>query len=447
VTLIETGTLQSDDIIGADRFAVSNGFGYLVSTTSVSSGENDYLAIVDLSSLTIVSTLSDGHFANTPAVAVSGDYAYIVSAFHTHLITVDVSDKSAPAISGTPLVDTNFAGAHSIAVLGSHLYISRNDVSNPIVTVVSIETQDSPSIVTTITLEGTAPPTTLAAASDKLFIGSSSNKLYVYDISDPTNPSSISSLAGPSGCSYKRSSGLLTSESDLYMTANYHSLIAVSISDSPAHADCLENDEMQEVLIGYVSGEYLYTAAMDSDDAYRLLPIANSDPSALALASNEAISLTGTPLAIGGENDKIYVLNSQHTIAEITIQPTSEPDTDTDTGSDGTDTDQATTAEPATNTNADEVTSVSDEISKTEIQGNTAWWLLILITTCLMCFCVPVCAMINMKYVRPYRISRLERLHEASKLRKMQREEGEGWTETGRNTNDNLEGEDSGGYE
>jgi len=407
VTLAETDTLQDERFTKADRIVVSSGYAYLTSTDTSASGEYDYLTIVDLNGLEVAGTLQNSTFADTPAIGVSsdGNYVYAVSAFYKRLVVVDVADKSSPFIVGF-LENDNFADAHSLVISGEYLFVS--DGSSNVVTVVSIN--GFPALVGTGTIATESLPTTLAAANGQLFVGSSANKLQIFDISDLSDLSQVTStsLTGPSGCSYKKSSGLLASGTDLYMAVNIHSLVAINAeTDTPTQASCLEDAEMQDVIIGHIDGDYLCAVALDSSDNYHLLLISNTDTTALSLTDSVTETITGTPITMAGEGDKVYVLKEQHTIDEftITVPTTVEP---------------GSTAQPSDSTSTSssngEENSVSDELinnnnsSTEEIQGSLTWWILILVTVCGMCICIPCCAYINQKYVRPARIARMNRL-------------------------------------
>jgi len=408
VTLSKTNTLTSDQIKEADRFVVSNGYGYLASTTNDVGGTYNYLAVMDLSTMTIVHKLEDPKFAETPAIAVSGDYVYVVSSFQKTLSIVDATTKNSISIVGH-INNDNFAGAHSIAVLGDYAYVSREDSSTHVVTVVSIATKTDPAIETTITLDSASRPTTLAAVSGELFVGSSMNKLSIYDISDPTDPKIVTSLQGPSGCSYKPSGGLLVSGADLYMSVNNHNLAVVD--DSGSHTSCLKNDELQEVRLGHVQDDYLYVIAADSGGVnYRLQAIDKTDTSSLTITDFQVSIGTEIPLVIQGDGDKIYILKQGNTVEEISIAQTTEAET-TEA--------ETTTVEPSS-------TEAAAQEGDTDVQGNMTWWLLIIITTLFMCVCCPCGAYINMKYIRPWSAARLERKKEAMKMRKYTLESGAG---------------------
>jgi len=390
VTLAETDTLQDERFTKADRIVVSSGYAYLTSTDTSASGEYDYLTIVDLNGLEVAGTLQNSTFADTPAIGVSsdGNYVYAVSAFYKRLVVVDVADKSSPFIVGF-LENDNFADAHSLVISGEYLFVS--DGSSNVVTVVSIN--GFPALVGTGTIATESLPTTLAAANGQLFVGSSANKLQIFDISDLSDLSQVTStsLTGPSGCSYKKSSGLLASGTDLYMAVNIHSLVAINAeTDTPTQASCLEDAEMQDVIIGHIDGDYLCAVALDSSDNYHLLLISNTDTTALSLTDSVTETITGTPITMAGEGDKVYVLKEQHTIDEFTITV-------------------PTTVEPGSTAQPSDSTSTSSSNGE-EIQGSLTWWILILVTVCGMCICIPCCAYINQKYVRPARIARMNRL-------------------------------------
>lgn len=408
VTLAETDTLQDDSFTKADRIIVSNGYAYLTSTDTSASGEYDYLTIVNLNGLEVTGTLQNSTFADTPAIGVSsdGNYVYAVSAFYQRLVVVDVVDKSAPFIVGF-LEDDYFADAHSLVIAGDYLFVS--DGTTNAVTVVSIN--GSPSLLGSIATESL--PTTLAAANDKLFVGSSTNKLEIFDISDLSDLSQVtsSSLTGPSGCSYKKSSGMLASGTDLYMAVNIHSLVVINAETaSPAQASCLEDADMQDVIIGHTDGDYLCAVALDSSDSYRVLLIPNTDTTAMSLDNIVAETITGTPIAIVGEGEKIYVLKEQHTIDEftITIPTTLEPATTSESATTTSDSTSSSSSTLEDNNVSDEIVNNNNE--STEVQGTLTWWILILVTIIAMCVCIPCCAYVNQKYVRPARIARMNRL-------------------------------------
>lgn len=121
---------------------------------------------------------------------VSGNYAYVTDSISNTLYIINISNPSAPSLSGSVVTAS---GPMGISIQGRYAYITANFANK--LEVVDISNPASPSITTSFSLSGaSSAPKAIAVQGQHAYITKQgSTKLEIVNISNPASPSSISS--------------------------------------------------------------------------------------------------------------------------------------------------------------------------------------------------------------------------------------------------------------
>ena len=216
---------NGSSLSGAAYVAVS---GNLAFTTAFYAGR---LTVVDISNPAAPQVIGQSPFAssllNGSAVAVAGNYAYVVSQNRNvstsnnddgtgdSLTILDISVPFAPAIVGTLTNGTALFGAHGVMVSGSYVYVAvqgclsgqpcpNGNVGNSFV-VIDASNPANPTIVASLRNNSLPAPWTgsgallhacgIAVSGQYAYVTASyGNRLTIIDISDPLHPTIVGSL-------------------------------------------------------------------------------------------------------------------------------------------------------------------------------------------------------------------------------------------------------------
>ncbi len=161
--------------VNVSKIAISGNYAYLGTS-------NDVLQIVDISNPASPSIVGAVSGCVTYDVVVSGNYAYIAS-YNDGLNVIDVSNPAAPMIVGNlPTVSytKNVSVSGSYAYIGDGLSLKVVDISNPAL----------PTLLGSISMP--SPSYDIAVSGNYAYVALYSYGLYVFDISIPTAPASVS---------------------------------------------------------------------------------------------------------------------------------------------------------------------------------------------------------------------------------------------------------------
>ncbi|HPF91622.1 MAG TPA: tail fiber domain-containing protein, partial [Flavobacteriales bacterium] len=126
------------------------------------------------------------------AIAVSGNYAYVVDLTSDDLKVIDISTPSSPVLSGSLGLGPS---PTSLAVSGNYAYVVDNQSDD--LKVIDISTPASPLLIGSLGI-GSFPRSLAVSGHYAYVMDSGTNDLKVIDISDPTNPVLSGSLGvGP----------------------------------------------------------------------------------------------------------------------------------------------------------------------------------------------------------------------------------------------------------
>jgi len=157
--------------------------------------------VSDKSNPALVSNLNLGGGISQDLV-LSGNYAYIALR-SDGVRVVDISNPNSPSLVAS-ITDGYFPGyltgswAYSVDIKGNYLYVA--DTFQEKISVFNIYNPASPVLVRTVSVPGAAHPDSprvFTVVQDVLYVGSGRYGLYVFDITDPSNPTELYNIGKP----------------------------------------------------------------------------------------------------------------------------------------------------------------------------------------------------------------------------------------------------------
>jgi hypothetical protein len=255
----------------------------------IASHESDALEIVDVSDPaspkhkgSIIIGAVDNWFNPGPtgpiSVYVSGNYAYVPSAYSGVMEIVDVSDPANPvrkSAVGDGSFHAKLAGPTSVWVSGNYAYVT--SLSWGALEIVNVSNPAGPLPVGRISDgEGGAllnTPAEVVVVGRYAYIASQrSNALEIVDVSDPASPKHKGSITdGEGGARLQAPTGVAVSGNYAYIASKEsNALEVVNISDpaAPRHAGSMVH--MEGLALDFptgvvVSGSYAYVASKNSN--------------------------------------------------------------------------------------------------------------------------------------------------------------------------------------
>ena len=293
-TLTAVGEQAGGTLGGVETIFVQGDYLYAVASV----GTPDRFVVVDISDPTDpdnIATLTDNfntNFDGATDLFVQGDYAYVTSDADDALTVIDISDPTDPTfvadihdIAGTDLLDE----PESVFVQGNYAYVatSNNFSSQGVFGVIDISDPTDLRVVDEVVGPGSGNDA-FEGINDIFVQGNYAygvvrgrNSFVVFDISDPTNISYVTSLVDNANL-------LLDEPVSVFVQGNYayvasfteNGLQVIDIGDpgnptgvgNLADTAALELDGARDV---FVQGNYAYVTAFD-DDGIQVIDI--SDP-------------------------------------------------------------------------------------------------------------------------------------------------------------------------
>jgi len=280
LTIIDISDPTSPTIVGSISDAQLNGpYSVYVSGqyAYVAAHIANALTIVDVSDPTspaIVGSISDADkLARADSVYVSGKYAYVAAAGANALTIVDVSDPASPAIVGS-ITNAQLNGPTSVYVSGQYAYVADmgptpKSGANAL-TIVDISNPASPAIVGSVTSTQLNDPSSVYVSGKYAYVAAAdANALTIVDISDPTSPNIVGSITD--NTKLDKDTSVYVSGKYAYVTSfagetttSTSTLTIVDISNptSPKIVDSIADIQLEGASSVYVSGKYAYVPAL-----------------------------------------------------------------------------------------------------------------------------------------------------------------------------------------
>jgi hypothetical protein len=245
---------------------------------------------------------------NTSGVAVADDYVYLTS--EEGLDIIRVSEPTEPMVLATVV----FNDAAEVAIYSMHAYVTHEggmavidvaDPANPFW--IGNFSTDAPA-------SGVAISAPYALATD---LALNDSKLYVIDISSPTNPHLAS---GPPGIQQIRD--MAVAGETVFLASGSYGLQALQISD-PTHPQLIGDPAGGYVDEVELAGDYAYTLGTDGWWAsFQILDVAN--PAApVRVGSHIPSGWLASDLAVVG--DQVYIASIDGGLAVVDIADPANP--------------------------------------------------------------------------------------------------------------------------
>jgi hypothetical protein len=213
-----TAAAYTDSSTTPQAIAVNGKFAYMVdyggNNPNLGSSGNPNLSVIDISnlaqgawsapsntsasSLTRVGQVATG--AGTSAIALAGNYAYVVNAVDDTLQVIDVSTPSNPRIAGTTASlgasgqsGTAYSG---VAVEGSFAYVANYNTNT--LQVIDVSDPSHPKLVADVTA-GSHPDAITVLNGYAYVVNYGSNTLQIFDLSTANKPVSMGTVATDGG--------------------------------------------------------------------------------------------------------------------------------------------------------------------------------------------------------------------------------------------------------
>ena len=234
--------------------------------------------------------------------AIAGNYAYLIA--DGDLAVLDISNPFKPSEVGfyaTP------GSARDVAVAGNHAYVADNDEG---LQIINVSSPNNPTLAGSYDLPDGAQANSVAITADQAYAYvAQSYRLYVIDISNPSNPAemSYSSLS-----SYE---DMVVAGNYLYVARGSEGLRVLDISYPPVPIEV-------DTMYGWfgdlaIAGDYLYATRGDDLEIIDI-----SDPSNLvSLASYE----TTNPRGVAAAGNYAYIANYEGGLLILNVAHPSEP--------------------------------------------------------------------------------------------------------------------------
>ena len=227
-----------------------------------------------------VSTLT---VPNAIAVDVAGNYAYVVSGTYG-LTVVDVTSRKSPAIRGTL---TGVGNAQHVRANSQNIFIADQ---TGFLRIAQAQNPAAPGLVASLPVTGV--PTSLALHGTMIAIAAGAGGVSLVDISNPSSPVPIATLATPSpalGVDFDPVSGLAAIAMGTYGVQ----IADFSIPASPRLRGYLAGGNVQRVLVRLPA-----VLLADSQRSVTAVDITNPDGPAISVSL--ALNMGGVPVDIAG---------------------------------------------------------------------------------------------------------------------------------------------------
>lgn len=271
VTNPASPTLISSLDLGAaaNGIYVSGNYAYVASANN--SQELQIINVSNPAAPTLVGSYDASGSTDATDVWVSGNYAYLVrlSSGQPELYKINVTNKSSPSLTGSTEIGGNVNGIH---VSGNYAYLATSVNSQEMVAVNLTPT--NPTVVGSYNAPGNQDGIDIFVDGTTAYLitqPSSSDKLFIIDVTNPASPSLISSASwgGSSGTTYS----VFKNGNFVFVGVN-QSADAVQIFDVSNPASPVLSSTITTVggnALGlYFSGSYLYVANSDDNGELKI---------------------------------------------------------------------------------------------------------------------------------------------------------------------------------
>ncbi|MFC1612654.1 LVIVD repeat-containing protein, partial [Patescibacteria group bacterium] len=315
------------ELLGAADIAIQGKYAYIIAE------DDDGLEIMDISDPANPTSISSYSFTLEwpSSIEVVGNYAYVTFYDGNAFMVMDISDPANPKEVGrlTDSTETRLIYAWDVAIRGSYAYvISMEGAPNDSFEIIDISDPTNPTHVTSVLDDSTT------GMNDVLDIFIQGNYAYIisdvedgigsldiFDISDPANPRHMSSTTESGAMEMDAPQQIYVSGKYAYITAaNSNSLEILDVSDpaNPAHSGAVTDNATNNLMSPYgiyVSGDYAYIGITSAgDEGVSIIDISSSTaPYQIGSILDDSSTALNSPMEIAVVGRYAFVTNDGST--------------------------------------------------------------------------------------------------------------------------------------
>lgn len=287
--------------------AISGNYAYLVSSSPAAF---NVLDITSINNPQIVTSVADSNLSANSDMVISGSYAFV--AVGTKLIIYNISDPLNPTLTATLNDSANITTAGRITVSGDFIYITTTQVS-PSLVIIDVTTKSSPVYRGKVALSGIGD----VAVSGNYAYVARNGSMSVIDVSSSTAPAIVSTLtntlfAGGKGIEVSGNFAYLLSSPGLY--AGQISVIDISNKLAPEYISgvgATTTDYMEDLADIELQGSYITVVQANGRNSTNYMSTFDvSDPLKLKLMSVVAVEQLDKCNRLVVVNDKTACINA-----------------------------------------------------------------------------------------------------------------------------------------
>jgi hypothetical protein len=273
--------------------AVSGNYTYVVDS------DTDDLKVIDVSDVEnpiVVGTLGLG--SKPRSITVTGNYAYIMDSGSDDIKVVDISDPTNPTLTASVSLGSASGNPNYMTISGSYAYIT--DVTLNYLKIVDISTPSAPVVAGSVTY-GSSLGSVAVSGNYAYTVDSASDKLKVIDVSAPGSPTVSSATLSLGAHPFEiKISGNYAYVSDI--VADDIKVIDISTPTSPSIVSTFGVGTRTSSM--ELGGNYMYLTDFDLD-IVSIIDITNP----LALSSVTSLGVGATPVDVVISGNYAYVID------------------------------------------------------------------------------------------------------------------------------------------
>ena len=281
MSLIATGPTGP----GPSAVAISGNYAFVLN------GAGNDMMVFDMSIATAPSSVGTIATGTTPrSIAIANDHAFVVNSGSNDMMVFDISTPATPSLSATVATGSS---PYAVAILGNYAYVLNTGANNMMV--FDISSPASPSLSATVaTATG---PIAAAVSGSHVHLAAQFGDLQIFDVSNPASPGLIATVATGS---VNRS--IAVTDNHIYL-ANTNGLEVFDIS-TPASPSLSATASGAGFVSIVIAGDYAYALNTVSG---RMVVYDIMDPSSPSLLS--AVATGPSPAAVAVSGNYAYVVD------------------------------------------------------------------------------------------------------------------------------------------
>lgn len=296
------------------KVAVLGNYAYVVRTVG---SPNFY--VINIANPAVPTIASSLNFGNTPTnIVVSGNYAYVSSRDNVgELQIVDISNPTAPSVVGTFDAAGN-ADANALALSGNYIYLVRDTSQSPNFYIINVSNPAAPSFVSSLSLAGNLQAVTILGGYAHIASANNGSELISVLITNPATPSQVGSL-NLAGNSNALSIAGFSNTVFMGRVGGEVAAINVSTPSTPVNISTINvGGDVNDIALDS-NNIYLFLATANSTAEFSVVDMSNL--SAMNLLGSLNMANTQNGIAYSGTFDRVYIVGSTNNAEFAILQP------------------------------------------------------------------------------------------------------------------------------